>query len=279
MRWLLRWLLRLLVAGILIGLVGAGYVYGRSEWLLRKQYHPPIDAVPVPRDAPSIAEGARLYRIIGCGSCHGSEARGRMMLNSRLLGMVAAPGLARAAAGKTDKDMVRAIRYGTASDGRSLYLMPIDQYAQLSDDDLGRIIGWIRSLRPKPRDVAPRMALGPIGRLLVTTGEIAPVARIDTISQPHRPPDAGRYFVETSCTACHALQEARTQSDGTIVPPLVGPMDRYEADEFQQMLRTGLTSNQSRLPTMTMLGRTQYSGLRDDEMAAIYAYLHDQLHH
>jgi mono/diheme cytochrome c family protein len=276
MRWLLRWLLRLLVTGTLFAVIGAAYVYGRSEWILRTRYSPPLDAVPVPRDAASIAEGGRLYRIVGCATCHGNEARGRIVLNSRAIGHVTAPGLARAAAGMTDKDMVRAIRYGVGAEGRSLYLMPIDTYAGLSDDDVGRIIGWIRSLRPKPRDLAPRMDMGPIGRLFLTTGATVPVARTDTISQPHRPPDAGRYIVEISCAACHDLEDARTLRDGTVVPPMVRAMDRYEVDEFEQMLRTGLTSNQSRLPAMTMLARTQYSELHDDEMAAIYAYLREQ---
>jgi hypothetical protein len=64
----------------------------------------------------------------------------------------------------TDEDWVRAIRHGVGHDGRGLALMPSAVFYYLSDEDLGALIAYLKSLPPVDNEM-PGTDLGPVGRI------------------------------------------------------------------------------------------------------------------
>jgi len=46
----------------------------------------------------------------------------------------------------TDTDYVRAIRHGIGRDNKSLLIMPSEQYNRISDEDLGALIAYLKTV-------------------------------------------------------------------------------------------------------------------------------------
>ena len=46
----------------------------------------------------------------------------------------------------TDEDYVRAIRHEIGKDGEALVIMPAEEYYKISDDDLGAMIAYLKTL-------------------------------------------------------------------------------------------------------------------------------------
>jgi cytochrome c553 len=107
-----------------------------------------------------------------------------------------------------DEDYVRAIRHGVAPDGRALFLMPSADYTHLSDEDMGDLLAYIKSVPPVNKPSGP-VALGPVARALVAFGKIKLDAeRIDHTNakpadiKPEPTLEYGRYLA-AGCTGCH----------------------------------------------------------------------------
>ncbi|MGA0061228.1 MAG: c-type cytochrome, partial [Planctomycetota bacterium] len=106
--------------------------------------------------------------------CHAPDLGGRLVIDDPMVGRVAGPNLTRGAGGLggdyTDADFVRAIRHGVARDGRALVLMPSLDYQGLSDEDLGAMIAYVKTVAPVDRPRGP-VAPGPVARLLILKGD------------------------------------------------------------------------------------------------------------
>ena len=98
MRWIRRGLLVVIVLVVLLVVV----VYGGSEFIIRRSHAVPMAQLAIPHDAASVAEGARLAKIAACRDCHGREGEGKVLFADPMLGRVAPPPLAQAAAGMSD---------------------------------------------------------------------------------------------------------------------------------------------------------------------------------
>ena len=269
MRWIVRGLLAL-VAVLLLALV---VVYAGSEWVIRKGHAVPLTEVAIPRDAASIAEGARVARIASCRDCHAANGQGKVLFEDPMLGRIASPPLARVAATMTDAELVRAIRHGIKKDGSSLFIMPTHALGNLSDQDVGRVVAWIRTLKPDPGDSQATMSYGPVGRALILAGKLPPMASSAKLSQPGRPADMGRYVVDFACLACHKLHQAGTMEDGTTKVPALAPMvAAYDPAKLKKLLRTGVGTKPDH-GIMSVVARESFSVLTDPEIDAIQAYL------
>ena len=55
----------------------------------------------------------------------------------------------------SDAELVRTIRQGVHKDGSTLFIMPSQALSHLSDEDVGKIVAWIRTLKPGPKDSLP----------------------------------------------------------------------------------------------------------------------------
>jgi mono/diheme cytochrome c family protein len=271
MKWLKR--AALILCGAIV--VAMATLYGGSEWMLRRAYAAPLDTIVADHSAAGVAEGGRIARIIGCRGCHASDATGRVLVENALLGRFAAPALARRAADYSDAQLSRLIRHGIKRDGTALHVMPVQAFRHLSDDDVARLIGWIRTLKPQSKDLPGTISYGPMARLLILTGGLPSQAHPETIAGHHRPVAAGAYFVHVSCMACHDLRHAQPQeTDPTVtVPALADVGSSYDANAFRHLLRTGVGMSGRDLGLMTRVATTDLSRLTDNEIAAVHTYL------
>lgn len=269
----MRWIVRGLIALVAVLLLALVVIYGGSEWVIRKGHAVPLTEVAIPADPASVAEGARMARLASCRDCHRANGEGGVLFEDPMLGRIAPPPLARVAATMSDAELVRAIRHGVRKDGSSLFIMPTHALGYLSDQDVGRIVAWIRTLKPGPGDSQATMSYGPIGRALILAGKLPAMASSAKVSEPTRPADMGRYVVDFACTACHKLHQDGTMEDGsTRVPALAPIVAAYDPARLRKLLRTGVGTKPDH-GVMSKVARESFFVLTDPEIDAIQAYL------
>lgn len=268
----MTWVARIAGTLIILAVLATALLYGFSETVIARRHRLDVAAVPVPRDPASLAEGDRLATLIGCKSCHGNGKGGAWKPVEPLFGQIAPPPLARSIAGYSDADLVRLIRHGIARDGHGVFIMPVKSQRYLSDRDVGRLIAWLRTLRPAPDDSPERGWFGPVGRWLIVTGELAPEVEPVAVAAADRPAEVGRYFTQALCSECHALHEPREQSFGTA--PALAPMAAgYSPAQFDRLLSTGIGAGGTKVGFMSTIVEENLHALRPQERAAIHAYL------
>jgi mono/diheme cytochrome c family protein len=275
---LLRWIGIALgsIAGLAI--VACAVVYVLSERVLTHTYAIPAVALSVPTDPASTIEGQRLATIRGCvGGCHGKQAEGTVMFDQPMIGRVVAPNLTAAVRKYSDSELAVIIRNGVRPGGRSLMVMPAEAYALLTDDDLGRIIAFLRSL-PAVDGPSPSVSLGPLGHIGVAVGQFKPVTEL--IAETVPPPEAtaeeaayGRYLARTTCAACHGTS-LRGATNPDFTSPSLQLVAAYSPEAFIQLMREGMGVGGRNLNTMSPWARQFLSHLTDSEIAALYSYLH-----
>jgi mono/diheme cytochrome c family protein len=146
-----------LLALLLVAVVGL-YLLGSSR-LSRAT----VDGRPVPllTDAASLARGEHLVKnVTVCTDCHGSDLAGKPFLDDSTIGVIWASNLTAGDGGVgatfTPEDWERAVRHGVGGDGRVLGVMPSDQLSDLTDEDLGAILGYLQSVPAVDNRVPPR---------------------------------------------------------------------------------------------------------------------------
>ena len=278
MKRLLRWIGMGL--GGLVGLAVIAYAiaYVLSERALNKTYVIPKASIAIPTDPESIAEGRRLATIRGCvKACHGKEAEGVVMVDEPMIGRVVAPNLTAAVRKYSDAELVNIIRNGVRPDGRSMVIMPSEVFIGLNDEDLGRILAFLKSL-PEAPGPGPSVSLGPIGRIGVATGKFHVVAELIALTVP--PPDGsnveavrGRYLARTICAGCHGTS-LRGDSNPNFTSPSLRIVASYPLEAFTELLRTGVALGGRKVGEMTSWTKDNRLQLTDAEISALYSYLH-----
>lgn len=269
-----------IVKRILIGLAAVVLVlvvilYVGSEWVIRAGHATPEVSIAIPTDAASIEEGGRLARVTGCRNCHMENGEGRVMVDDAMLGRIAPPPLAKIAAGYTDADLVRAIRHGQRKDGSVLWIMPSARsYHFIADDDLGKIIAWIRTLKPGPKDSTATMRFGPLGRGLILFGAFPPSYTVTSSAQKTRPANVGQYFTDAICMDCHAMNKELPAHNGQGMVPALAPIAAsYDLPSFTKLMRTGQGLSGRDLGLMREVAANDFKYFTDEEIAAIHAWL------
>jgi len=278
MKRLLRWIGIALGSVVVLGGIAYAVAYVLSERILRHTYDVPVVAISIPTDPASIAEGRRLATIRGCvGGCHGKQAEGVVMFDEPMIGRVVAPNLTAAVHKYSDAELVGAIRNGVRPGGRSMMIMPAEVFGLLTDEDLGRIITFLRSM-PAVEGPGPSVSLGPVGRMGVAIGKFKTVAQLTAETVP--PPDAksdeaarGRYLARTTCAQCHGT-DLRGASNPDFTSPSLQLVAAYSPEAFVQLMREGVALGGRNLRTMSPWARNLLSHLTDSEIAALYSYLH-----
>ena len=277
MKRLLQWVS--IAAGTLVGvlLIGYGVLYFLSERVMNRQYPIPAVSISIPTNAEAIVEGRRLAIARGClGGCHGKQGEGRVMFDKPMIARIVAPNLTAAVRKYTDAELVVAIRNGVRPDGRSMIAMPSEAFVALTDQDVGRIIAFLKSL-PAIAGAERGVSPGPLGRLGIVTGKFKPIAQLIAESGP--PPEAkseearfGRYLAQTTCAGCHA-PDLRGDSNPSFTSPDLRVVAAYSPEAFTQLLRTGVRVGGSNAGVMSEWSRAHLSRLTDNEIAALYFYL------
>jgi len=272
----LRWLKNALLGLVVLVIVAVTSAYALSERTIRRTYTAPATNIAVPTDSASVAEGMRLAKIHGCAGCHGSQLEGQIFIDEPLIARVASPDLTIAARAYSDAELVRIIRHGVRPDGRSVVGMPSGMFSSLRDDDLGKIIAYIRSLPPSEgqrRDVTLRLG----ARIMFAAGKFKPAAvevreaQAASASFP-RPGEAnseGAYLARTVCTECHG---AKLEGD-TRGSPDLRIAAGYTLEQFTHLMRTGKALGDRELELMSSVARNRFSHFTDDEIRALHSYL------
>jgi cytochrome c553 len=278
-----------IVLGTILGLIVVALcvLYVESGARLHQHYAVRVAPLAIPHDSAAIARGSHLaHAVAGCVDCHGPDLAGTVMIDQPAFAVLSAPNLTPTGLGSqlSDVDIVRAIRYGVAPDGRSLAVMPSNVYYHLSDADLAAIVAYVRSVPAATHPLQPT-SFGPISRLLLVTGK-APILQaelIDTstarpVPAPGVTAEYGAYLASVGgCLECHGpgLSGGPIPGAEPGSPPAAnltrGGIGRWTEADFQRALREG------KRPDGTMLSRFMpwciAGNMTDDEIAAVWMYL------
>jgi cytochrome c553 len=279
MRRALRWTAAGLGVLAALAIVAYAVVYVVSERSLNRTYAFKPAAIKIPTDPDSIAEGRRLAQVHECfGGCHGAGAEGRVLFHDPMIAHVVAPNLTAAVARYRDDELAGIVRSGVRPDGRSMVVMPSDVLRLLSDEDLGRIIAFLRSV-PAATGPGPDFWLGPVGRIGVAGGQLKTMAELVAEALPAPMVDGaaaerGRYLASTICGACHATNLAGAPAGpGTSATPPLQVVAAYSPESFTRLLRTGTALGDRQLGLMREVALASLSKLSDAEIADLYGYL------
>jgi mono/diheme cytochrome c family protein len=291
-RKILKWIG--IVLGSLIGLLllafAVLYIIGTIKWnRLHGKYEVPVETITIPADQASIARGQHIATIRMCGHCHVETLSGQSETVPGLI-TLSVPNLTSGKGGvgniNTDEDWVRAIRHGVGHDGRGLVLMPAKVFYYLSDDDLGALIAYLKSLPPVDNEMPPT-DLGPLGRVMLTLGQLPPeiVPNVTVMDHSaHRPvapapgvtAEYGEYLAIT-CALCHGSNfNGQTISGGGKVYVALnltrgGEMVGWSEEQFIATMRTGVTPGGRQL--IDFMPWKFFGQMTDDELKAVWMYL------
>lgn len=213
-----KWLKRALIgagAFTLIASTGFFIVSAQASGRLERRFetHHHQLTLPAEPDPAAVARGKHLVHArYGCAGCHGEDLSGGVMLDEAPIGKLLGPNLTRGKGSRVEgydpEDWDRAVRHGVKKDGRPS-LMPSEDFFQMSDEELTDIILYARSLPPINAE-SPPSQMGPVGKVLIVTGQFPLAAERQNPEQRHAPaPPAmsdtrafGEHLTAT-CTGCH----------------------------------------------------------------------------
>ncbi|SOZ15367.1 putative di-heme cytochrome C - signal peptide [Cupriavidus taiwanensis] len=265
---------------------GAAWVGERkAQRLVEVQVAP----VVIREDPASIAHGKYLYESRGCMECHGAGGGGKQVIDDPGGLRVRAPDLTRAnpaIAAYQPVDWVRSIRHGVAPSLRPLMVMPSEDYNRLSDEDLGALIGYLRSL-PAAMGAPAEITMPWVVRALYGVGVVQDAASKIDHSLPAQPalvPEpTARYgaYVANVCLGCHGPAFRGGKIPGAppdwpaaadLRPVPGGAMARYgEAAAFIEMMRSGKRPDGSALSRVMPFD--SFGRMNDTELTALYLFL------
>jgi len=289
MKKIFRWI------GIALGsLVGLLLVVGVVLFLmgnarLNKSYDFPPSNIVIPTDAASIEYGKHRAEIL-CQGCHGEDLSGvNNWFDGGPLGTIDSANLTAGEGGVgvdfTTEDYVRAIRHGIDQAGKPIFMVAVPSTAHLSDEDLGAIIAYVKSVPPVDHTTYGQN-FTPLAKILAAAGVLGdlPVEVVSHdvhVTAPERGASVeyGEYLVNTNdCRVCHGPQlNGGTSPDPTakwISPNLTpgGELGFWTEEQFVNTIRTGVTPSGHQLnENMPWQGYRLFS---DDELKAIWLYLH-----
>jgi cytochrome c553 len=264
---------------VLLG-VGIGTVYVLAQRVIDRTYEVPRTVVPVPTDTASLERGKHLARISGCFQCHGENLEGTVLFDKPGIARINAPNLTRIVKEYDDAQLERVIRHGIKSDGTSTWSMPSQMLSHLSDEDLGKIIAYLRSVpdRDGPmRDTTIRL----LARIGIVAGQFKPMAmQVAPDTAPRTTPGAaaaddssyGRYLVMATCTQCHGTD--LKGSDFVSAPSLI-VATAYSDEAFHQLMHKGVKVSGQTTGMMSDTSRARFAGFSEKEIGAVHTFLRE----
>jgi cytochrome c553 len=273
-----KWLGIALAGSMVLVTVGALYVYGASEYALRRHYDFPLSTFSAVSDAAAVVRGKRVATLAGCANgCHGKNMEGaERFFDEPGVARINAPNLTHVLREYSDAELERLLRHGVKRDGTTAWIMPAPMFAHLSAQDMNDLVAFVRTV--PERDGVPReFTAKPLARLGMVLGQFTPiVAQVDhalpRIAAPDRS-DAlkyGEYLVKTSCTECHG--QNLEGSEFLHAPNLV-IAQAYSEPDFFHLMRTGRGLGDRELGLMTEVATVRFPLFSDDEVRAVRLYL------
>ena len=288
-----RWIRRGGIAALaLAGLGAAALVVGAQlgERKMQRCIELKLAAVPYRSDAASVERGRYLYVSRNCAECHGANGAGKDVVNDgkglliHAPNITAAPGSATVA--YTALDWTRTIRHGVKPDGRPAIVMPSEDYARLTDDDVAAIVADVRQLPPASGAGATIAFPMPVKALYAVGLVLDAAERIDHTLPPAAPvpervsPEHGAYVANT-CIGCHGANLAGGKIPGAppdwpaaanLTPGEGSALARYpDADALIAMFRSGKRPDGTAVSTVMPFAGLQ--AMNDTDVRALYLHL------
>lgn len=276
------------IVGLLV--LALALVYLVSSRALARRWVVEPAPVAIPTDAAAREEGLRLYFSRGCADCHDADFGGKTVIEDPMMGLIAGPNLTAGAGGiggRSDLDLVRAIRHGLAPDGRGLVFMPSHEFNPLADAEVGAIIAAIRAAAPIDRP-QPAPAPGPLLRALFVFGQVPMLLSADLIDhEAPRPPApevaptaAYGAYLAILCTGCHGPGLSGGPIPGAppdwppstnITPDPTTGLGAWTEEDFVRAMRSGIRRDGSAIhPVMPW---RNFARMTDVEISALWAHL------
>ncbi|MEZ5393427.1 MAG: hypothetical protein R2724_11265 [Bryobacterales bacterium] len=184
----------------------------------------------------------------------------------------------------SDDEILRAVREGVDNHGETLFpMMPYSAYRRLPDEDAYSIVAYIRSIPAQRKAAPPNYVNCPVNMFIrmepkPVTAVVKPVAQDDLVKY-------GEYMATIAgCKLCHlddlAGGEEFPMPQGVVRSANLTPGAKGivpdDAEDFIRIFRAyqsgelpqGVTDNDH-----TVMPWSLYSGMADDDLRAIHAYL------
>lgn len=262
----------------------AGAIYTVSEYKLHQTYDVPLADLVVPTDSASILEGGRLTRIYHCEGCHGEKMAGQKFLDVPMLATLYAPNLITALPNYSNAELDRMVRQGVHRDGRGSWMLASGMYCNMADRDMGKIVAYLRTLKPAAGPALPQNSYGPLGRTLLVAGKFTPPASL--IDHAHSRENAnaaaadtsqvgrGKYIVMSVCSGCHGGPELKGDPDPHMNSPALIIATAYKPEAFRHFLHTGEGGlGKKDCGRMSLMAKGFLTKLTDNEIDDVYAFL------
>jgi mono/diheme cytochrome c family protein len=282
-------LLTLIPAALFVlALVGFG--------MLNKRFNNPVATIKVAGTPAQIARGEKLANI--CASCHTpgnqlplSGSNFAVKFEMPPLGTLYAPNLTPSGNIKdwTDGEVIRAIREGVHKTGRSLLIMPSGNFRNMSDEDVQALVAYLRA-QPPTGGPTPNNQFSVLGAIFMNLSDFRTAQQpAGSVTAPQAgTQEYGKYMVDIiGCRDCHGTQLQGRVETGQPGPP-AGPnltriVPQWTEEQFMAFFNTGTMPGGGQVPIITLASgysepRMPWTAVRaattDDELKAIYAYLH-----
>jgi len=290
MKKVLKWIG--IVLGSLIGLVviaGVGLFF-KGNGQIKKVYDIPPSNIAIPTDEASIAYGKHRVESL-CQGCHGADLSGiNNWFDGGPLGTIDSANLTSGEGGfgreaTSEEDYVKAIRHGVDPEGKPIFMPAVISTSYLSDEDLGAIIAYVKSVPPVDH-VTNGSSFTPLAKILFAMGGILPPLPAEVVSHdvhvtaPARGAtvEYGEYLVNTNdCRVCHGSQlnggEFPDPTVKLITPNITpgGEVGFWSEEQFMETIRSGVTPGGHQLSDH--MPWKEYRNFYDDELKAVYLYL------
>ncbi len=288
------WIRRsLLGAGALLALMAGGLALAvhHADGKLQRQIALPAYPLALRDDGGTVERGRYLYASRGCADCHGANGAGRRFIDDAKTGLrVAAPnispGRGNVVGGYRAEDWERTLRHGVKPDGRPAMIMPSEDFARYTDEDVAALAAYVRQL--PPADGGPAVFELPLPvRALYGLGVVQDAAeKIDHTLPPATPVPAGvtvahGAYVGQGCQGCHGPHLSGGKVPGAppdwpaaanLTPGEGSALPRYrDVAAFKAMLRSGRRPDGSAVSTVMPF--EALAQLNDVDAEALYLYL------
>ena len=284
----------LLGAGLVLGGAIAGIgIYASTKVSAFNASMDHVYDIPVPSlsrssDPAVLARGKHLAESVGAcatADCHGTDLGGGKTLDMGPLGTLAGPNLSNGLlTAYSDGELARLIQYGVKRDGRSVRLMPVQDFNWLPQADLVAMISYLRSIPAVDRPNG-KTEVKPLAKILDRRNEIifdvarrTSVAKLDTAPAPSPTAEYGR-FLARLCMGCHGEGLGGGRIPGAPpslpIPSNITPHETglagWTYEDFLTLLNTGRRKNG--LALNPFMPYEAWAKFDDVEKKALWAYL------
>ena len=289
MKTAFKWIGIVLISLIGVVVAAAALMYLNGNARLNRTYDFPGSEIALPKDAESLEYGRHRVESL-CAGCHGEDLSGKKdWFDAPPLGKIDSANLTSGQGGVgreyTTEDFVRAIRHGITPAGKPIFMTAVVSTAHLSDEDLGPIIAYLKTVPPVDH-VTQGARFTPLAKILFAAGMLGkmPVETVShnvDVSAPERgaSEEYGEYLVKINdCRLCHG----ETMNGGPFPDPTIqkispnltpgGELAFWTEEQFINTIRTGRTPGGHDLDPSYMPWDS-YRKFYDYELQAIWMYL------